>query len=265
MSPTSTAPHADPRQSAPDAGAWSQPWPLVVSAAIVAFASPLPLEAKLLAVLACAATAAAGIRSRRQAGRAAPQGSGAARLPQSRNLDSHRKALCAMGDSLIAAAHASREPTTVVLFDQLDLPELHAVFGGTAARSLVAQFDAKLQALAGSRGLAMRSEPSAWALVLPGVDSANALEAVHQRLGRTLAMEVECQHEELVLIPRMAMVTVGRQVAPMRHIYQELREKISRAHEHDLLREEYLRRERERYTSRPLAAGTLRAPATAAR
>ena len=252
MSRTSTAPATDHAPHAVRVSAWSHPWPLVVSAALLAFASPLPLQAKLLAVLACVATAAVVLRSRRQAGLGPQPGRSASRLPQPRDLASHRRALCELGDSLIASAHASRQPITVVLFDQVDLPELHAVFGTAAARSLVDQFEAKLQALAGPRGLAMRSEPTAWTVLLPGLDSAAALETVHASLGRTLAIEVESRHEDLVLIPRMAMVTIGRQVAPMSHVYQDMRDKIARAHENDLLREEYLRRERERHTSRPV-------------
>jgi hypothetical protein len=44
------------------------------------------------------------------------------------------------------------------------------------------------------------------------------------------------------------MHTVGQRVAPMRSIYREMREKIQQAHSSELMRQEYLRRERERHS-----------------
>jgi len=173
------------------------------------------------------------------------------RAPQAQDLASQRTALYQFGDALIANAHGAGEPLTVLVFDQVDLPELHAIFGGVAARELVAKFQQKLQALAGARGLALRSDPTAWTVLLPGLDSDAAVAAAQRILGRSLATEVECDGEDLPLIPRLAVYTVGREVSPMRHIYREMCEKIARAHALELQREEYLRRERERYTTRP--------------
>lgn len=174
-----------------------------------------------------------------------------ARAAQPQNLASQRTALLQFGDAMIANAHGCGEPLTVLVFDQVDLPELHAIFGSAAARTLVAKFQQKLQALAGSRGLALRTDPTTWTVLLPGFDSDAAAAAAHRILGRSLATEVDCDGEDLPLIPQMAVYTVTREVAPMRHIYREMCEKIARTRALELQREEYLRRERERYTSRP--------------
>jgi GGDEF domain-containing protein len=175
----------------------------------------------------------------------------------------HRAAVYELGDTMISEAAARGQLVTVVMFEQGDLPELHALFGSSAARALASAFGARLRQLVGSSGAAVRSEGSTWTVVLPGHGAERALAAVRRVLGPGLATEVEVDGEEIVLVPRMAMHTVGAQAWPMLHIYREMRGKIDRAHALELRRQEYLRRERESHSRpAPLVRATTPAPAT---
>lgn len=162
----------------------------------------------------------------------------------------HQAALHRFGDTMIADAQAAGLPLTVLVFEQADLPELHALFGGEAARTVTAKFNQKLQALAGPRGLAIRSDATTWTVLLPGLDDAQAVDAVERVFGRSLAVDLESEGEEILLVPTMEVRTVSRDAAPMHRIYQEMRGRIEGTLGRQRRREEFLRRERERH-SRP--------------
>lgn len=172
----------------------------------------------------------------------------------------HRAALWHFGDSMIASSHSRGEPFTAILFDQVDLPELHALFGGRAARALVSRFHRKLHALAGSDGLAVRCGATTWTVLLPGHDQDRTRAAVRRVFGPSLAQELE-GHEEILLVPRVSVYVVGRELTPMRHIHQDMSERIARAHRNERLREAWLRREAESYSSRPPLAAQEALPA----
>ena len=174
----------------------------------------------------------------------------------------HEAALHHFGDTMIADARAAGRPFTVVVFEQADLPELHVLFGGEAARTVAARFNQKLQALAGARGLAIRSDATTWAVLLPDVDDAQAVSAVERVFGPSLAVDLESEGEEILLVPTIAVRTVAaREHAPMRSIYQEMRGRIAGTLRQQRRREEHLRRERERHSRPARRAATAPAPA----
>jgi len=213
-----------------------------------------------LALLSCV-----GLRRKAKAGHPVEQstpGGAPDSIGSPERWASHRAAVYERGDTMICEALARGEPVTVVMFEQADLPELHALFGSAAARAVASAFGARLRQLAGSGGAAVRSEGNTWTVVLPGHGAERALAAVRRVLGPGLATEVEVEGEEIVLVPRMAMHTVGAQAWPMLHIYREMRGKIDRAHALELRRQEYLRRERESHSRpAPLVRATAPAPA----
>jgi GGDEF domain-containing protein len=173
---------------------------------------------------------------------------------------SHRAAFYRIGDGLALEAQRTRAPMTVVVFEQGDLPELRDVFGAEAVQAVVADFTAKLKVLAGASGLAVRADATAWAVLLPGHDAKATVAAVKNAMGAGLAVEAG---EEILLVPRIAMHSIGEQAAPMRAIYREMREKIRNAQAVELQREEYLRRERESYTRPSTLAEAVTAPVPA--
>lgn len=198
--------------------------------------------------------------------RAAPRAKAQDSVPAAQRWASQRAALYQRGDTMVAEAILSGDPVTVLVFEQVDLPELHAIFGGAAAHALVASFSTKLALLAGPRGVALRTDATSWAVLLPGHDEERALAAVRNTMGQGLAVEADTgeDEDETLLVPRLALHTVGQRVAPLRAIYRELQEKIQRAHALELRRQEYLRRERESH-SRPASLTQIRGLAPAMR
>ncbi|HEY0822999.1 MAG TPA: hypothetical protein VGD76_04365, partial [Ramlibacter sp.] len=97
-------------------------------------------------------------------------------------------------------------------------------------------------------GVALRTGPTCWAVLLPLQDGDGALAAVKEALGTGMAVEGDAADDEVLLVPRMAVRTLRDDTIPMRTAYRDLREQISRAHAHELRREEYLRRERESHS-----------------
>ena len=230
---------------------WSQPWPLLLTAAALLFAPGVPLQAKVPALFACLLLCSIVAARRRAPGANVPdsqQDAPAAPATPEERWASNRAALYQVGDTMAAEATRSGERMTVLVFEQADLPELHAIFGTAAARAVVAEFSGKLKELAGARGVSVRTNATSWAVLLPGHDQAGAVAAVKRTLGASLAVEAAVGDEEILLVPRLAMHTPGQRTATMRSIYRELCEKIQRAHAHEQMREDYLRRERERHS-----------------
>lgn len=204
------------------------------------------------------AWAAAGASAlRRRAGHGAQGTAGVPRHPAKPGAStpgeqwaSHRAVLYARGEALGAHAASGAKSATLVVFEQLDLPELDAVFGARVARGLAASFERKLKVLAGEKGTALRTGPTCWAVLLPSCDGEGALAAVKEALGAGMAVEAEAADDEVLLVPRVAMRTLHDDATPMRAVYKELLDQIVRLHAQELRREEYLRRERE-WHSRP--------------
>lgn len=250
--------------------AWSHRWPLLLVSTAALFADEIEAASTLLFLLlllgACAAAGAWALR--RRAAHSAQGAAGASCYPAQLRAGtpqelwaSHRAGLYERGDALAVRAAAGAKPSTLVMFEQLDLPELHAVFGARAGRRLAASFERKLTALAGEKGTALRTGPTCWAVLLPSHDADGALAAVREALGTGMAVEAEAADDELLLVPRVAMRTFHDDATPMRTVYQELRERIVRVHAQELRREEYLRRERESHT-RPSGLDLARRGAT---
>jgi hypothetical protein len=175
-----------------------------------------------------AATSLLGTAGKRQAqpageGKACPGG-----------YSAHRAALWQRGDALIAAACARGEALSVVMFDHVDLPELHALFGAAAARSVVSRFNEKVVQLAGSSGLPVRCGPTTWTLLLPHASGEAAIEKLRRAFGAGLA--VESDRSELLLVPRIAVRTIGQEPVTMRQLHEGMAEEIQRANLRDLRR-----------------------------
>jgi len=229
----------------PGTSLWLQAGALLLAGGALMSFSPVPLAVELTALLA--GVGAWGLLALRRRRAAAP-GEAQDSMSAQERWASHRAALYQIGDNMVIDAVRTGEPMSVVVFEQVDLPELRDIFGAAAARAVVADFTAKLKALAGTRGLAVRADATTWAVLLPGHDDQSTVAAVKQAMGASLAAESDAADEEILLVPRIAMHTVGQRVAPMRSIYREMREKIQQAHSSELMRQEYLRRERERHS-----------------
>ena len=152
----------------------------------------------------------------------------------------HREALWQRGDSMIAAANAEGARLSVVMFDQVHLPELHALFGGAAARSVVSKFNRKVLELAGGQGLPVRCGPTTWTVLLPHASQEQALADLRKVFGDGLA--VESDGGELLLVPRIVVRAVGQEALTMRQLHEAMAEEIQCGHLRQSRRERPVRR-----------------------
>ena len=141
---------------------------------------------------------------------------------------------------MIRSARVRREPLTVLMFDQVDLPELHVLFGGLAARRVVSKFNRNLAELADPSGLPVRCGPTTWTVLLPRTGEDGALAAIRKVFGAGWAIEGE--GSELLLVPRVALRPVGTEPVTMRQLHVAMAEEIQQKHLRDLRRERATRR-----------------------
>ncbi|HSV35168.1 MAG TPA: diguanylate cyclase [Ramlibacter sp.] len=164
--------------------------------------------------------------------------------------------LVAHGDDLLAAMRRERRPVSVAVFDCADLLEVRSIYGSRIARQLTARVVSKFESIAGGAGLAARTGPAEFTLVLPGLGRDKAMAAIQRALGRPGRVEFDAGDSEIVLVPGMAVQAVGPESASIEDVHLALRQELARREEEEQRRQNYLQRERTRH-SRPMGMVSL--------
>jgi GGDEF domain-containing protein len=167
----------------------------------------------------------------------------------------------AHGDEMLAACKREGRPLSVAVFDCADLLEVRTIYGRRIARKLMARIVRKLSALSADRGLAARTGPTEFSVVLPGMNRDKTLAAIQRVLGNPMRIELDAGDSEIVLVPGFLVETAGSDTASVEELHGELRIELARLQEQEQRRQNHLQRERERH-SRPM--GLVSAPAAAA-
>lgn len=160
------------------------------------------------------------------------------------------------GETLLARSRRRSQPSTLAVFDCSDLLEVRHIYGDGVARRLALHLASALAGIAGERGLAARTGPTEFALLLPGLDRDRAVRAIRQVLGSPAHLEFEAGGHEIVLLPQLLLwqMTVEDRMADR---LAAARHQLTAWREREALRQHYLRRERERHSRpMPLAAGS---------
>lgn len=155
------------------------------------------------------------------------------------------------GDEFLRRCRGDRVPVTVLVFELHDLPELECVFGAGAARQAIEQAAAKLQRIAGTRGMVLRTAPTLFTLLLPDTDREDALDMLRGAFGESCALELDADGEDLVLVPEFALRILWTEALPLVDVQHGLCCDIQQARASEQQRREYLQRERESH-SRPM-------------
>lgn len=155
------------------------------------------------------------------------------------------------GDEFLQRCREDRVPVTVLVFELHDLPELECVFGAGAARQAIVQATAKLQRIAGTQGMVLRTDPTLFTLLLPDTDKDDALDMLRGAFGESCALELEAGGEDLVLVPEFALRILSTEAPPLVDVQHGLCCDIQEARAREQQRREYLQRERESH-SRPM-------------
>lgn len=155
------------------------------------------------------------------------------------------------GDEFLQRCREGRVPVTVLVFELHDLPELECVFGAGAARQAIARATAKLQRVAGTQGLVLRTDPTLFTVLLPDTDREDTLDLLRGAFGESCSLEVEADGEDVVLVPEFALRILSTETLSLVDVHHGLRCEIQQARAREERRRDYLQRERESH-SRPM-------------
>jgi GGDEF domain-containing protein len=170
----------------------------------------------------------------------------------------------AHGAEMLAAARRENRPLAVAVFDCADLLEVRTIYGGRIARKLMGRIVSKLTSLTADRGLAARTGPAEFTVILPGMGRDKALAAMQRVLGKPTRIELDAGDSEIVLVPPFVVDAIGTDTSSIEAFYEELRSELSLIGRREESRQTYLRRERERH-SRPMPLHSQPSPAEATR
>jgi GGDEF domain-containing protein len=155
------------------------------------------------------------------------------------------------GDEMLATCQSEGRPISVVVFDCTDLLEVRAIYGSRTARKLASRIVSKLSALTGDCGLAARTGPAEFSVVLPGMCRDKAFAAIHRVLGNPGRIELDGCDSEIVLVPGVLVENAGCDAASVEELRGELRRELARQKAYEQRRHHLMQRERERH-SRPM-------------
>jgi diguanylate cyclase (GGDEF)-like protein len=161
----------------------------------------------------------------------------------------------AHGAELLAACRRENRPLSVAVFDCADLLEVRTIYGSRITRKLMARITRKLIRLCADQGLAARTGPAEFTVVLPGMSREKALAAIGRVLGTPMRIELDAGDSEIVLVPSFLVECAGPDVSRVDDIYEELRRELTQIDQQEQRRQHYLQRERERH-SRPMGIGS---------
>lgn len=133
-----------------------------------------------------------------------------------------REGLLDAANQLLQQARADGRPLSVAVLELSDLPELHRLFGRRLAQQVLIRTGRKLRAVAGPKGLAARTSPTQFTLVLPGVDEDAVLLSLRTVFGEACCIEDDGNSEEVVLLPQFEVATMAGNDASIEPVYEAL-------------------------------------------
>jgi GGDEF domain-containing protein len=161
----------------------------------------------------------------------------------------------AHGNEMLARAHRDKRLLSVAVFDCSDLVEVRDIYGSRTARKLMAGLVGKLTRLTAGRGLAARTGPTEFTVVVWG-GREKALARIERVLGNPMRIELDAGDSEIVLVPWFQAEAAGLGVGCVEELYQDLRRDISEMAERQQRHVDQVQRERERH-SQPMGIGPV--------
>lgn len=101
---------------------------------------------------------------------------------------------------MLRQSRRDNQPLSVAVFEFRDLPELEYVFGTSVATEAAAKITTKLKRMATSKGLVLRTAPTIFTVLLPGVDRDHARAGIHA-LRQIWCVEFDAGDHDIVLVP----------------------------------------------------------------
>lgn len=130
--------------------------------------------------------------------------------PVPRDARAGCRSLFAVGQDMQRAAAARGQVLGILVLKMSDLRELRGLFGRQAAEEMIAEVLAQLTVVAAGRaGVAVRTSPDTFALLVPGATGAEVHGTLRARLGQACSIEFERGGEEILLVPDVHARTIG--------------------------------------------------------
>lgn len=164
----------------------------------------------------------------------------------------NRDALVPVGQPLLDKARAARRPFSVVVLDFSELAEVREIYGRETTQRVIARVVERVEALAGPRGVALRTGAAQFTVLLPGSAQEAAGARIWRALGKPCRVEFEAGDSEIVLVPEIAAENVAADDATVDEVWRDLAQGLARDRRLEQRRQQWLQRERERH-SRPMA------------
>ncbi|MBK0393213.1 GGDEF domain-containing protein [Ramlibacter algicola] len=166
----------------------------------------------------------------------------------------NREGLVARADAVLRSRSWARASLVVLSFD--DLPESAVLWGDAAANALMLRIAHALRRAAGRRGLAARTGPVQFAVLLPGRCRQSAIDAVTAVLGQPCRVELDWHGEELVCVPDVAAEVWEGEEGGIAPLLEQLCASLARHRNRRARHHDFIRRERERH-SRPFGCSQV--------
>ena len=151
----------------------------------------------------------------------------------------NRRGLLERGDRLLAARRTAK--AALLLFDFSDLLELRGLYGSQAVTRAGASLVERLVRLAGRRGLAARTGPAQFGVLLPQMGRQQAIDAAHRVFGSPCRLEFDLGREEVVLVPNTIVDVCDAERGALEALYTQLSVSLARRRDLEERRKRKLR------------------------
>jgi GGDEF domain-containing protein len=138
-----------------------------------------------------------------------------------------RQGMLAAGNEMLARCRRDDLPLSMAVFCLDDLPQVRTFFGSEVAQQLLLKTLGKLNHVASSNGLAVRTGATTFAVLLPELDHDHAVAVVHQVLGDPCRIELDASESGVGLDPAFMVKTASKDDSSAEEIYQALRRDMS--------------------------------------
>jgi GGDEF domain-containing protein len=162
-----------------------------------------------------------------------------------------RARMHAAGELMRQRARQAAKPLGMLVVQVFDLQELGELFGCEFAETAAKLVVDDLKHLVRNEGLAVRTAINTFTALMPNLDAQDLMEQFAERCGRTYVIEFELRRQEIVLVPSV-MARRIRAAESVASAYTTLCQDIVQSRACEQRREDYLRRERESHSSRPM-------------
>ncbi|HSV48299.1 MAG TPA: GGDEF domain-containing protein [Ramlibacter sp.] len=126
------------------------------------------------------------------------------------------------GDALAEACQRRKQPMTLVLLDCPDLLKVDQEHGRSVARKAIGAWVRSVQRIAGERGLAARTGPTEFAVLMPWQARDKVLRGMERELGEEPSLDLVLGSAEITLTPAFRIGMLDEKVSTVEDLHEHL-------------------------------------------